>query len=81
MNYHYMEYMITERRKEEVEEYNRMHLLADAGYVNAGLMKSIGSGFSKVRYYWRALLVLVSKVILKIIILRTLASEVKGRRL
>lgn len=45
MNYHYIDYMIKERQREELEECERRRLLKSAGYDQEGLIQKTGSGF------------------------------------
>jgi len=37
MNYHYIEYMLKEQKKEEIEACERMRLLKAAGYSGGGM--------------------------------------------
>jgi hypothetical protein len=42
MNYFYIDYMIQERRREELEACERRRLLKSAGYSRKGLRRSVG---------------------------------------
>lgn len=41
MNYHYIEYMIKERRKQEADECKRMQMLNAAGYLKKNLFNEV----------------------------------------
>ena len=50
MNYHYIDYMIKERRRAELEECERQRLLNSAGYSQAALIsKAFGDLANAVR--------------------------------
>ena len=46
MNHHYIDYMIRERRREELEECERRRLLMSARSSKAGLIRRAGTAFS-----------------------------------
>lgn len=54
MNYHYMDYMLKERRKLEMEEYRRIQLLAAAGYGKPTLVNRFISLAKKRVKEWSA---------------------------
>ncbi len=41
MNHHYIEYMIRERRREEIEASDRQRILKRAGYNDAGFLQRL----------------------------------------
>ena len=45
MNYHYIDYMIKERQREELEACDRRRLLKSAGHYKPGLIHKIGKVF------------------------------------
>jgi hypothetical protein len=53
MNYHYIEFMIKERRKEEVERCNRMRLLKLAGYPHKGFKERMFVAISQKLSFWK----------------------------
>lgn len=56
MNYHYIDYMIKERRKLEIEEARRRQLLRAAGYGKRSLVSGFIILASKRVKEWRLLL-------------------------
>ena len=44
MNYHYIDYMIKERQREELEACERWRTLRSVGYHQESLIRKIGSG-------------------------------------
>ena len=46
MNYHYIEYMLKERQREELEACERRRLLEAAGHPQAGLIHKAFSGLT-----------------------------------
>ncbi len=78
MNYHYIEYMIKERRREEVEALKKARLLKNIEcsdrVLNIGLLKRMESAISRKKKIHRAQLGLPEKNYLKIF-----TAAVKGR--
>lgn len=44
MNYHYIDYMIKERQREELDACNRRRLLKSSGHIKPSLIHKIGKG-------------------------------------
>ena len=47
MNYHYIDYLIKERQRDEIEAYERHRLLQSAGYSQKGLSHWVGTLFGR----------------------------------
>lgn len=55
MNYHYIEFMIKERRREEMERSTRLRMLKQAGYTHTGFTEKMVIAFSQLLSSWNTL--------------------------
>lgn len=53
MNHHYIEYMIRERRREEIEACDRQRMLKYAGYRNAGFLQQLNLAVIRKIKLWK----------------------------
>ncbi len=67
MNHHYMEYMIRERRREEIEACNRLRMLKHAGQLDAGFMGRLRIAVSRRIKLWKERVILVCRAPFKIL--------------
>ncbi len=81
MNYHYIEYMIKEQQKEEIEACRRMCLLKGAGYSDPGLVERAWSAFAeKMRLLGHKLKIRAGRCS-NCLLQRKLVTQVKGNSL
>lgn len=81
MNYHYIEYMLKERKKEEIEACQRARMLKAADYSGGGLVQRAWSALTDKARQWmpeiKSRLVHWGYCLLH----RKLATETKGKSL
>ncbi len=80
MNYHYIEYMIKEQRKEEVEECNRLRLLKRAGYSHTSWIKRMFVAISKKNSFWKDWVRVLGRSLVRIFPHRNAQTNQRGRR-
>jgi hypothetical protein len=79
MNYHYIEYMIKERRKEEVEECKRIRLLKRAGYTRTGCMERMLVAISKKISFRKDWVMFMGRSIVRLLSYRIFKTNQRGR--
>ncbi len=78
MNHHYIEYMVRERRREEIEACNRMRMLRSAGYLDAGFLKRLSIAITRVIKMWRERILRPGKSPLRLFLRRSQMIDPKG---
>ena len=61
MNHHYIEYMIREQRREEIEACNRLRMLKHAGHLDTGFVMRLRIVVSRGIKMWKEHIVLVCR--------------------
>ncbi len=61
MNHHYIEYMIKERRREEIVACNRLRMLKHAGHLDAGFVGRLRIAVSRGIKLWKERVLLVCR--------------------
>lgn len=79
MNLYYIEFMIRERRREEIERCNRMRMLASAGYTTTSFKQRMTVAFSQVCFFWKKWREAVNKVPDRVIPYRITSAKPKGK--
>lgn len=81
MNYHYIEYMLKEQKKEEIAACQRMRTLKGAGYPRGGLMERVWSAITHKARLFRPQI--ESRVIhcRNCLLQRKLVTQIKGKSL
>ncbi len=80
MSYHYIEFMIKEQRKEEVEDCNRLRLLKRAGYSHTSCMVRMFVALSKKNSFWKDRVRFMGRSLVRFFSHRISQTNQKGRR-
>ena len=77
MNHHYIEYMIRERRREEIEAYSRLRMLKREGYLDPAFLQRFIIAVIRELKLWKERVLHAGKSLLRFFSFRNLMINQK----